>query len=973
MRRFPSILATFAVAALAVILLGACSTKKNTAKTRFWHAFNARFNTYFNGSEAYKDGCLAKETGNEDNYTERLPFFTVANEQSRTLGKSNFETAITKCEKAIQLHSIKKKPVVSAGKRRSPKMKAYLSRQEFNPFLKKAWILMGMAQFQKGDFVGAASTFAYITRHYAAEPEVVAEARVWLARCYSQLDWFYDAEDALSKLNRDSIPRRLYRERDATTADLLLRQERLADALPYLQRAAKREPRKLQRARLYFLLGQVQTTLGDNAAAYKAYGKCIRLSPPYKMAFNARILQTEVMGSSDYKKILAKLKRMARSPNNKEYLDQVYYAIGNIHLSRNDTAQAVSAYEKGRAEATRSGVEKGILLLKLGGVYWDMGRYDRAQTCYSEAIGLIEKTHKDYADITRRSKVLDELVPYTSAVQLQDSLLELSVMPEAERNEAIDRVIEELKRKEEAERRASADSAAMANMPAGSNTNTSTAGQNNTKDGQTWYFYNPTMVTQGKQSFQRQWGNRKNEDNWRRSNRSVLASAADDAYDYEAEDSLAAAELAADTMAVKEEAADSAQNDPHQREYYLAQIPFTEEAKEACHAIIQDGLYNAGIIEKDKLEDFALAARTLTRLYQDYPAFEKLEDVYYQLFLLYSRWQKPDEAERYRQLMASVYPESSITRQITDPNFEYYARYGKEIEDSLYTSAYAAYRDRDNATVERLFNISTEKYPRGANRPKFIFVHALSRIGTADAKDIMEELRDLVKQFPESDVSEMAGLMVRGLESGRLLTSGGFDVSSLWERRSAEANAAVDEAGRRREFTADRDVPFVCIIAYPTDSLDDGLMLYNLAHFNFTGFKVRNFDITQLRDAALTQLRVAGFTTFDEAHYYVQQLYQDAELAPDLRKSRIFLVSAANLDLIGTTYSFNDYQEFYDKTYAPLKLNPQLPLDFQGLPVEQHYEDEYTPEELQQLQDGEDGGTGGSGEEDDDDGEWYTP
>ena len=55
--------------------------------------------------------------------------------------------------------------------------------------------------------------------------------------------------------------------------------------------------------------------------------------------------------------------------------------------------------------------------------------------------------------LSERSKVLDELVPHTEAVHLQDSLQALVAMPEAERNEAIDRVIEALKKKEKEERR----------------------------------------------------------------------------------------------------------------------------------------------------------------------------------------------------------------------------------------------------------------------------------------------------------------------------------------------------------------------------------------------------------------------------------------------------------------------------------------------------------------------------------------
>ena len=37
----------------AAFLLWSCSTKKNTKATRFYHAFNSRYNIYFNGKTAF--------------------------------------------------------------------------------------------------------------------------------------------------------------------------------------------------------------------------------------------------------------------------------------------------------------------------------------------------------------------------------------------------------------------------------------------------------------------------------------------------------------------------------------------------------------------------------------------------------------------------------------------------------------------------------------------------------------------------------------------------------------------------------------------------------------------------------------------------------------------------------------------------------------------------------------------------------
>ena len=266
------------------------------------------------------DGEKAKIEAHKDDYTAQLPVFLVANEKSRETGKANFETAITKCQKAIALHSIQKKPLHTKGKQRSAKARAYLQRKEYNPFLKNAWLLMGEAQFEKGEFLEAAATFSYITRLYAAEPAVAAEARQWLARCYTRTGWYYDAEDALRRLRRDSVSRRVGRLADATTADLLLAQQRFDEAVPYLERAARYAKGDRRQARLYYLLAQVEQQQQHPQQAYRALKKCLQKSPPFDLAFNARILQTEVLASQKggQQRMLKKLKRMARAENNNE-------------------------------------------------------------------------------------------------------------------------------------------------------------------------------------------------------------------------------------------------------------------------------------------------------------------------------------------------------------------------------------------------------------------------------------------------------------------------------------------------------------------------------------------------------------------------------------------------------------------------------------------------------------------------------
>ena len=417
---------------LTVMMLSGCSSKKNTASTRWWQSFNTRYNVYFNGSQAFIEGAQEKESSSVDDYTTLLPLYQVGNKNNRDIGKAKFDVAILKAEKAIKLHSIKRRPEWNKSRRKTAKDIEWLGRREYNPFMWKAWLLLGKSQFQKGSFDEAAATFSYMSRLYSTQPSISGIANAWLVRSYAEQDWLYEADDVITRQRRDTIHYRAVADWDYALTDYYLHASDYANAAKSLRRVIRHERRRLLKARQWFLMGQLLTQLGNPSAAYDAYRHVVRLNPPYQLAFNARIAQTEVMASSNSKKMISRLRRMASSDNNKDYLDQVYYAIGNIHLSRKDTLNAIAAYEKGVAKATRSGIEKGVLLLTLGNIYWQRESYSDARRCYGEAIGLLDRDRPDYDVLSHRSQVLDELVPHTDAIHLQDSLQSLVAMPEAQ-------------------------------------------------------------------------------------------------------------------------------------------------------------------------------------------------------------------------------------------------------------------------------------------------------------------------------------------------------------------------------------------------------------------------------------------------------------------------------------------------------------------------------------------------------------
>ncbi len=911
------------------VLLGACSTDKNTSLVRSVHAFKARYNTYFNGHEAYKEGVLLQEQGNRDNFTEVIPLYVTGNKATVKIGTGNFDRAVEKSQKAIKMHSITKRPEWNKSRPKTAKDRIWLSQKEYNPFLWRAWFMMGEAQFRKGEYMEAASTFAYIQRLYFSKPNLVARARLLEARCYAEMEWFYDAEDLISRAQRDSFPNNLEPLKASVLGDMQLRQKQYPEAILNIEKALKGEHRNLPKTRMYLLLGQLYHRIGHDPEAYRYFKKVIRRNPPYELEFNARIQMSEAMSKNQSKQIIRKLKAMAKNPKNKEYLDQVYYAIGNIYLSKGDTTHAIWAYKDGVEKSTRNGIEKGVVLLHLGQLYWNREKFVDAQKCYSQAFGLLDKDHDSYREVDERSKILDELLPYASAVELQDSLQMMASLDSVTRMEKIKKTIEELKKKEKEEEKKAMEAAnPQANQgrqrPGG--VVQQGVGNRNAQQTAVWYFYNPTAVAAGKAEFERKWGKRELADDWRRNNKTVL----NDFNEEELTDSVLAAK---DSIAAVEDSiyqankgkkqsraekdsikAEEYANDPHRPEYYLKDIPFTEEQMAASNAALVEGLYGAAIIYKDRMDNFPLAERTFQRILLNFPDFQKMDEIYYNMFQLYSRMERRDDAEDYKQRLIAEYPDNEHGKLIADPDFEFKGRYGKQIEDSVYQDTYDAFKFSDYHTVIRNSQEMAEEYPEGANRARFMFLEALSKLELGGREHFMADLRTIVEKYPQSSVSELAGLYVKGLKEGRLLQGGKFEMGSIWERRRGLFDEA-DSLANDSTFSPEKNANFVFVIAYERDAIDENQLLYEMARYNFTAFTVRNFDIASEKGDGIDMMQVRTFLNYDEAYIYMHRLFNNADMAYKLQGLKCFIISEENLKKLMKGLSFADYFDFYDEHF----------------------------------------------------------
>ena len=913
---------SFLLVGFVVILLSGCSTKKNTPMSRFWQAFTTRYNVYYNGMTNYEEQIKVLENDYQDDYTQYL-FIHPA--EARNFPKSpqpsgSFDRTIEKMQKAIALHSIKKKPAKKSGKANDQKYKEYLKREEYNPFIHNAWYMLAKAEYMKGDFLASSATFHYIARHFPWKPELVLECQIWEALSYCAMEWTTEADNVLSHVHIDQITNgRIRSLANLAFANLYIKSNKHAQAIPYLAEAIKGAG-GAQKVRLNFLLGQLYEAAGEKQLAYEAFKRAGSYSgSTYRTKFNARIKQSAVFQGTNIKSEVRALKHMTRYDRNKEYLDQVYYAIGNLYMSVNDTVNAIQNYILAGEKSTRNGIDKAISQLALGAIYFNQHKYDLAQPCYSQAIPLINEAYPNYRELKKRSDVLDELAVYAGNVTLQDSLLRLSKMPLDERKKVIQKIIDELKKKEkeEAENAAREEYLSQQNAQGSNTANNKNAPKTFTlNNDNSWYFYNTTTKNAGKTAFQQQWGNRKLEDNWRRRNKNTFSfNDTDDAA--EPADSIASGATPADTALTKEQR-DSIKraDDPHFEEYYLKQIPVTEEQIQTSNDVIQEGLYNMGLILKDKLEDMDAAKVEFNNLLNRYPDNIYRMDVYYNLYLLCKRAGQDEEAEHWRALILSDFAESKYGLAMQDPNYlENLKRMG-EVQEQLYADTYQNYLNNNNQAVHEAYAEMMRRYPLSELMPKFMFIDALAYVTEKNDEKFKEVLKEMLERYPETDITPTASAIMKHIKAGRQLAGGGSNARGMLWSAVALTNDTTGGKVSDKQFSdlkASANKPQVFVLVYSTDTINTNILLYEVARHNFRSFNVRDYDLEKMTFGNMGLLVVKGFANYNELLNYRTVFDAAADFKQYVGYIHPVLISEENFNLLlNEGRSFEDYFRYLD-------------------------------------------------------------
>ena len=884
----------------------ACSTKKNTAVSRGFHQMKTKYNIYHNGAISFLEGEKAIMEANKDDFSSILNLYPVSNHEAAQAAGSQMDVTIEKCRKCIKLHSIKARPKVNYEKKRNnPKYAAWLEQEEFNNQMGNAWMMLAKAEFHKGEFLGSISTFNYIIRHYSNDADMVAQCQLWNARAYAEMGWLYEAEDVLNKVQVDNLSRKHAPLYASVSADIKLKTKQYKEAIPFIKLALPEESKKMYRPRFQFVLGQLYQLFGDRKLAKSAYEKVIKMQPSNEMDFNARLRIAELNDSP--KEAIKQLNKMAKLDKNKDLLDQIYGAIGNVYLAQKDTTKALEYYTKAIESSTQNGLEKASILVTAGDIYYEQRDYIHASPCYKEATQILSAESEQYARIQRRSETLDELVVEYSVVQLQDSLQALSKLSEAEQRVVVDSIIARLIRAEkeakEKEEQAARD-AANGVGPRSVNTSNMLGGGSQSRD---WYFYNPQLLRSGQQAFRTQWGNRALEDNWRRLSKAMSSSVYDDETE---EDTLPTDSLAEETG---QQAA--VETDDHKPEYYLQQIPKTEADIIQSNEMIAAALYNMVYIYRDRVGDQELSDETFRDFCKRFPNHELLVDLYYMQYLTALKTNDMLAAEQYRQDIMRLFPGTDEAYIVSQPDYFNKLRRMSVEQDSLYEQTYTAYSQNQFALVKENKAYAETNYPLSPLMPRFLFLNAIAVAKTDGQDAFVLQLQDMVARYPDSELASMAKDMLALMGQGAESQVG--DLSSLQAKRNIEPTEVTTDSVEV-SFDPTRNTPAMLLLVINQDEQLLNQLLYDIALFNFSQFMIKDFDLKQELNFTRDQsaVIVSGFEKMDEAEWYHNLLTKNPDISQKIiaNNAQVICITQTNFEILSQHFTLADYLEWWKTT-----------------------------------------------------------
>jgi tetratricopeptide (TPR) repeat protein len=868
----------------SLLILYNCSVEKNTGSSRFFHGLTSHYNIWFNGNESFKAGVERVNSSYLDDFSEVLKVFEYSDPATPAKCAADMEKAIQKASKVISLKSITAKPETKGNSVPTDKEEEFLNRKEYNDWVDDSYLLMGKARVYINDFEQAKSTFSFNISS-SVDKKIINESTIWLARCYNETGNFNESFRILNEIDLSKdFSKELFELYYSTLSDLFLKQKRYQEAIVPLGKAIEYSSGKRSRYRMTYLKAQLCEKTGDSKTATALYHQVVKMNPPYDVEFNARINLAGVfdLNSGNPEVIFKELERMLRDSKNKDFRDQIYYAMGNLMAREGNEEKAVDYYKKSAASSTQNPNQKGKSFLALAQYYYSRFDYMNSGKYYDSTVNFLDTKYPDYQSIRNKSLNLNALVEQLVIIEREDSLQRVAKMSEADRSALISSIIEKVKKDATLPKTGNeyTDRNNMGQYYENQRIYDQTRGQ----EGK-WYFYNQSALTFGRTEFRRRWGERKLEDNWRRMNKSRITvsqvSGNQDETGQPIKDSTAVA------------------GDNTMPGFYLRDLPVTDSLVAVSNDKIANAYFSAGKIYNERISDKPKAINSFFNLMERFPGNELEPEAIYYIYLIYKEENNPT-AESYRQRLLKKYPDNEFARIISDPEY-----YKKKLEDLkktelLYQEAYKAYTSEDFAGTVVLCNNALKVYGNDALAPKFLLLRAYSVARISNERLFREELAGLIKQWPGTPESERASEIVAYLDQK-------IPELKVEEDKQIASEIYIDDSSSQHLFAL--------VIMNSTFNINQAT--FDVISHNIDNYPNQNYKTEgSVVENKYVMITVSGFADTAAAMAYykafqIEKIVRNTSATPMVK----FIIGKNNLETLGKDKNPERYRLFFNEKY----------------------------------------------------------
>ncbi|MBU3011158.1 hypothetical protein KO506_07070 [Polaribacter vadi] len=650
----------------------ACGTKKDTFISRNYQALTTKYNVLFNGKQYLQEGVDAINEEYKDDWFQQLPIEPIVFDEDKfVIPKFNngpgagFGNSKQKAEVQKELTTFEKaeEKAIKAIQRHGMNIDGY----ERNRQIDDAYLLLGKSRYYQQRFVPAVEAFNYVIANYP-QANLIAETKIWRAKTNIRMDNEETAIETMKLLLvvRDTLeanlPDEIKEQGHTALAMAYVRIDSLQKAKQHLQLATRTLNNRAQAARNLFVLGQMYNQENKKDSASLVYQKLIDFKKaPYKYKIHANIeLAKNSPNDSTANVVLEKLQKLIKNRDNRPYLDELYYQTGVLHQNNDSIQLALDFYNKSLRAKNGSDKQKTFTYEKLGNISFKEDAYQLASAYYDSVLQVSKDTlNLRIRRIKRKHKNLASLIKFENVVAKNDSIVRIASLSEDEQKQFFENYIEKLKIADEEAAQIRLNQLAFGNTDGG----LQSANKGN------WYFYNNQSLSFGKSEFQKIWGTRKLEDNWRWLEKTTIGS----------------------------ETKDSAQvqkvNLKYDLETYLATIPTEKTEIDSLKIDRNQALYELGLIYKEQFKNQKLAKKRLERVASLQPAKELILPINWHLYQIYINLGDVSSTEKYKNVILNQYPNTKFAQVIQNPNTKFEEEVAVNEIENTYKKMYYLYKE----------------------------------------------------------------------------------------------------------------------------------------------------------------------------------------------------------------------------------------------------------------------------------------